>query len=77
MIKSKFAIALIAAAAIVVGSAGCGDREKTIVYKQGNYQGKSDTPPWNNARYGGDKAKWEAEIRARNQNQNEYRRLGG
>ena len=57
--------------------AGCGDRDKAVVYKQGVYQGKTDTAPWNNALYKGDKAKWESDIRARNLEQDESRRIGG
>ena len=76
MMTSKSGLALVIAAAMLVLSSGCSDRQAPIVYKQGNYQGKSDTAPWENSRYNGDKAKWEADIRARNQKQNEYSRLG-
>lgn len=65
-----------AAAALALGLAGCGDRERTVVYKQGVYQGKKDTPAWGNAPFDGDKAKWENAIRARNQQQDESRRGG-
>ena len=57
--------------------AGCGDRDKAVVYKQGVYQGKTDSAPWNNALYKGDKARWESDIRARNREQDESRRIGG
>jgi hypothetical protein len=57
--------------------AGCGDREKVAVYKQGEYQGKTDAAPWNNATYNGDRAKWEGDIRARIRQQDESRRIGG
>lgn len=69
-------IVLIAAAALGAALAGCGDRERTVVYKQGKYQGKADTQPWSNAPFGGDKAKWEGALRARNQGQDESRRTG-
>ena len=58
----------------VAGMAGCGERPQVIEYKQGNYQGKPDNPPWESAAFKGDKAAWERAIKARNQNQNEYRR---
>ncbi|HUY03782.1 MAG TPA: hypothetical protein VMV33_10885 [Rhodocyclaceae bacterium] len=64
-------------ASIALALAGCGNRDKAVVYKQGVYQGKTDTAPWNNAKYKGDKAKWESDIRARNQQQDESRRIGG
>ena len=73
----KTRIVLIAAAAVLgAGLAGCGDRERAVVYKQGKYQGKEDSQPWSNAPFGGDKAKWEGALRARNQAQDESRRTG-
>ena len=27
--------------------AGCGESQQVVVYKQGKYQGKPDSPPWN------------------------------
>jgi len=79
------AIALTAAALVAVaGLAGCGEREQVVVYKQGKYQGKPDTRPWNDdpsaAVYTpetwtkGDQAGWENALKVRNQNQNEYTR---
>ena len=59
----------------VLGLSACGESEQVVVYKQGKYQGKPDTKPWDNPAFGGDKAKWEGSIRARNQNQNEYKRI--
>ncbi len=55
----------------------CGDRDGVVVYKQGKYQGKADSQPWSNAPFGGDKAKWEGAVRARNLQQDESRRTGG
>ncbi|OGA71964.1 MAG: hypothetical protein A3G81_15695 [Betaproteobacteria bacterium RIFCSPLOWO2_12_FULL_65_14] len=79
----SFAVAVLAAAA---GLAGCGEQDQVIVYQQGKYQGKPDTRPWSNAPgdalYAtskwtkGDKGSWEAALRARSQNQNEYVRIG-
>ena len=67
-----------------VGLAGCGEREQVVVYKQGKYQGKPDTPAWQNdpaqslytsSKWSkGDKASWEAALRTRNLGQNEYTR---
>ena len=68
---------LILMATLVLVLAGCADREKVVVYKQGEYQGKTDAAPWNNATYNGDKAKWEGDIRARGRQQDESRRIGG
>jgi major membrane immunogen (membrane-anchored lipoprotein) len=49
---------------------GCGEKAQTV----GDYRGKADAKPYE-ANYGSDKAKWESALRARNQNQNEYKRV--
>jgi uncharacterized lipoprotein len=56
--------------------AGCGERPQVVNYKQGKYQGKPDKPPYAAAPFDGDQQKWERDIRARTQNQNEYKRIG-
>ncbi|HZQ72712.1 MAG TPA: hypothetical protein VFB08_07325 [Burkholderiales bacterium] len=66
------------------GLAACGEKEQVVVYKQGKYQGKPDGRSWDNEplAYGnakwtkGDRASWEAEIKARNDTQNENKRIG-
>jgi hypothetical protein len=80
----KLAVAGVALVALT-GLAGCGENEQVIVYQQGKYQGKPDTRPSDNDPGGslyttskwtkGDKASWEAAIKSRNQNQNEYTRV--
>jgi len=56
---------------VVAGTvAACGERVQTA----GDYRGKADAKPYE-ANFGGDKAKWEAALRARSQNQNEYSRV--
>ena len=67
-------IAIVAALPLV--TAGCGEKPAATVYKQGEYQGKADTRPWSDARFKGDKAAWEKAIKARNEGQNEYVRIG-
>ncbi len=54
--------------------AGCGEKQPVTVYKQGQYQGKPDKQPWDNAQFKGDQMAWEKAIKARNGNQNEYAR---
>ena len=69
-------IALIAALLVAGGlAAGCGERPQVIDYKQGTYQGKPDTRPWESAPFNGDKVAWENALKQRNQGQNEYRRV--
>jgi len=62
------------AAALVLGLVACSERPQVAQYKQGTYQGKPDTPPYQNARFNGDKAAWDREIATRAQSQNEYKR---
>ncbi len=57
--------------------AGCGEKQAVTVYKQGQYQGKPDKQPWDNAQFKGDQVAWEKAIKARNGNQNEYSRVAG
>lgn len=76
---------LIAAAALLpLVAAGCGEKSTVIVYKQGKYQGKPDTQPWQSAQsptsqpnqwQKGDKGAWEITIKARALGQNEYERI--
>ena len=55
--------------------AACGERPQEITYKQGEYQGKRDTQPWDNVPYSGDKLAWERALKDRAQAQNEYKRV--
>ena len=65
--------------------AACGEKEQTVVYKQGKYQGKPDNRSWDNAplpeafRGGqwkqGDRTSWEEQIKNRQLAQHEYRRI--
>jgi uncharacterized lipoprotein YehR (DUF1307 family) len=68
----------------VLGITGCGDREQVVQYKQGKYQGKPDSQPWDSdpatslhttSQWNkGDRTSWETAIRQRQLNQNEYLR---
>ena len=73
-----------AALLVAVGLGACGERDQVTVYKQGKYQGKPDSKPWENAPGAslyttskwnqGDKTSWESALRMRNLAQNEYNR---
>jgi hypothetical protein len=77
---------MLAAAAVVfaVGLSACGERDQVTVYKQGKYQGKPDTKPWENdpavspypgSKWNkGDKTSWESAVKTRSLAQNEYTR---
>jgi hypothetical protein len=65
---------LLLVVSLVVTSAallGCGEKGK-VQESAGRYQGKADARPWEAS--GKDKTAWEAQIKARAQNQNEYTR---
>jgi hypothetical protein len=64
------------AAIAALGLAGCGEQPQVVQYKQGKYQGKPDSKPWDSPEWGGKQAEWERAINARTQNQNEYARTG-
>lgn len=67
-------VALCIAAAFIAGLAACGERPQEITYKQGTYQGKQDTRPWDNDPFKGDQKAWELALKDRAQSQNEYKR---
>ena len=70
----KRAVVIATAVALSWAVAGCGEKPTVTVYKQGQYQGKPDTQPWDNAQFKGDNLAWENPIKQRNQGQNEYSR---
>jgi len=86
MISARKLIVTVAALAVTAGLAGCGEKDQVIVYEQGKYQGKPDSKPWDNDPGAsvytsskwtkGDKSSWETALKSRNQNQNEYVRIG-
>jgi uncharacterized lipoprotein YehR (DUF1307 family) len=74
-----------AAFSLAVSLGACGERDQVTVYKQGKYQGKPDTKPWENGPGAslyttskwnqGDKMSWESAVKTRNLAQNEYNRV--
>ena len=72
MTRTIVAVAVVAAFSVLL--AGCGERPQVIEYKQGKYQGRPDTEPYDSAQFKGNKTEWERAIKTRNQNQNEYKR---
>jgi hypothetical protein len=71
MIARRLIVAF-AVSAVALLAAGCGD--KPVVFKPGQYQGKSDSKPWDNVQFKGNQVEWEKTIKARNQGQDEYSR---
>ncbi|MEK6593181.1 MAG: hypothetical protein AABZ67_08850 [Pseudomonadota bacterium] len=68
-------VVLAVAAALSLIAAGCGEQTQVTVYKQGQYQGKPDKQPWDNDQFKADKVAWEKAIKARNNGQDEYKRV--
>jgi len=64
----------IVGALLLLTLGACSERPQVAQYKQGTYQGKPDTPPYQNAPFNGDKAAWDKAIATRAQAQNEYKR---
>jgi hypothetical protein len=67
-------LAVAVVTAFVGGLAACGERPQDITYKQGTYQCKVDTRPWDNEPFKGDQKAWEIALKDRAQAQNEYKR---
>jgi hypothetical protein len=87
MTSLRARLVLVVALAASFGLAGCMEFSQVSEgQKQGRYQGKPDTNPWDGdpaatgARSGawtkGDRLSWENHMRARNSGQNEYQRIG-
>ena len=72
MTRQWLAVAL--AGVFALGLSACGERPQVVNYKQGSYQGKPDSKPWENDQFKNSKEEWERAIRTRNQAQNEYKR---
>lgn len=66
---------VIALATLGLALSGCGEKQQVTVYKQGQYQGKPDSRPWDNAQFKNDKGAWETAVNARTAGQNEYSRV--
>ena len=71
MNAARFCAALMLAALVLTG-VGCSD--KPMAYKQGQYQGKVDSKPWDNDQFKGNQVEWEKALKTRNQGQDESTR---
>jgi len=81
----RLLLAVTAAALLAAGVSACGEKSQVVVYKQGKYQGKPDTPAWDNdppaaeLRGGkwtkGNQASWEEQIKNRQLAQHEHKRI--
>ncbi len=69
-------LGVVVAATFAVSLAACGEKPTASVYQQGKYSGRQDTEPWQNERFKGNQVEWEKAVKARNNGQNEYVRIG-
>jgi uncharacterized lipoprotein YajG len=67
----KFLIALATLAAL----AGCGEQPQTITAKPGTSAAKADDLPYGEGKLFADRNAWQLQLRARAENQNEYKRV--
>lgn len=67
----KLLVSLIALAALV----GCGEQPQTITAKPGQSAAKVDDKPYGPGTLFADRKAWELQLRARAENQNEYKRV--
>lgn len=63
------------AGAALLGLAACSEVPQVTVYEQGQYRGKTDTRPWEDSEFKGDRAAWEKALKQRARNQSEYNRI--
>ena len=61
--------------AAVAALSACSERPQVVNYSAGHYSGKPDSRPWESAAYGGDKAAWQSDMRARAHKQTEIGRM--
>ena len=71
MMNAKLLLALGAVALITA----CGEKPQTVAVKPGQSAAKPDDKPYQNDQFKGDRAAWERTLRARADNQNEYKRV--
>ena len=64
---------------VCVGSvlllSACGEQPQTIAAKPGQSAAKVDDKPYNNDLFKNDRKAWELQLKARADNQNEYKRI--
>lgn len=72
MIKLRTLFALMIGALVL---AGCGEQPQTIAAKPGQSAAKADDKPYGPGTQFANRKAWEVQLRARAENQNEYKRV--
>jgi len=70
--SARLFVSICASGLVGLLATGCTDRP--VIYKQGEYQGKVDSQPFDNAMFKGNRGEWEKALKARSQGQDEYSR---
>lgn len=70
--RAPLILALLATATMLCA---CGEQPQTVSAKPGQSAAKLDDKPYNNDQFKNDRAAWERTLRARADNQNEYKRV--
>lgn len=71
--KTGAAVFVCIASALLL--AACGEQPQTIAAKPGQSAAKVDDKPYNNELFKNDKNAWQLQLKARADNQNEYKRV--
>lgn len=71
--KTTISVFALSLAALVLG--GCGETPQTITAKAGQSAAKVDDKPYGSGTQFADRKAWELQLRARAENQNEYKRV--
>jgi hypothetical protein len=69
------ALSFVVTGVVCAGLVGCGEKPQTVSAKPGVSAAKADDKPYNNDQFKNDRAAWERTMRARADNQNEYKRV--
>ena len=60
---------------MLMALAGCGEQPQTITAKPGTSAAKADDVPYGEGKLFADRNAWQLQLRARADNQNEYKRV--
>lgn len=71
----KATLNILLAGALYLALAGCGEQPQTITAKAGQSAAKVDDKPYGPGTQFADRRAWELQLRARADNQNEYKRV--
>lgn len=71
----KASLTTLLVGAVILALTGCGEQPQTITAKAGQSAAKVDDKPYGPGTQFADRRAWELQLRARADNQNEYKRV--